>query len=276
MRVPGDIVQRRGDSSKRQVVIVLVVAALVVLILSLRGIAVFYTDYLWFRSINLSVVWRNTLFAKLELAGAFTVGFFVLSLISLTIADKMQTQVPPVDANKDELVARYGQSKERHPRLLRVLASLVAALIVGSGASAQWKSFILFQHSVPFHKVDPQFHMDYSFFVFKLPFLMFLVRWSFLALVIIFILTTGLYYLNGNIRSQGRAPRVSPKVKAHMSVLLALLAIVKAYGYYLQRFQLDTSTSGYVEGAAYTDVHALLPALTLLVFISLGAGVLFG
>jgi uncharacterized membrane protein (UPF0182 family) len=275
MRVPGDIVQRRGDSSKRQVVIVLVVAALVVLILSLRGIAVFYTDYLWFRSINLSVVWRNTLFAKLELAGAFTVGFFVLSLISLTIADKMQTQVPPVDANKDELVARYGQSKERHPRLLRVLASLVAALIVGSGASAQWKSFILFQHSVPFHKVDPQFHMDYSFFVFKLPFLMFLVRWSFLALVIIFILTTGLYYLNGNIRSQGRAPRVSPKVKAHMSVLLALLAIVKAYGYYLQRFQLDTSTSGYVEGAAYTDVHALLPALTLLVFISLGAGVLF-
>ncbi len=274
MRVPGDIVQRRSGSSRRQVLIALVVAAVVVLVLSLRGIAVFYTDYLWFKSVNLSVVWRNTLFAKLELAGVFTAAFFVLSMISLTIADKMQGPLTE-EVLKDELVARYKQSKVRFPKLGRVLVSIVAALIVGSGASAQWKSFILFQNSVPFHKLDPQFHLDYSFFVFRLPFLMFLVQWSFLALVIIFILTTALHYLNGNIRTQGKAPRVSPRVKAHMSVILALLAVVKAYGYYLQRFQLDTSTSGYVEGAAYTDVHAQLPALTLLVFISLGAGVLF-
>ena len=49
-------------------------------------------------------------------------------------------------------------------------------------------------------------------------------------------------------------------------MLLALIALVKAAGYVLQRYQLVTSTNGYVEGAGYTDVHARLPALELLFF----------
>ncbi len=62
-----------------------------------------------------------------------------------------------------------------------------------------------------------------------------------------------------------------PAVKVHLSVLLALIALVKAAGYVLQRYQLDTSQNGYVNGAGYTDVHARLPALELLFFISLFA-----
>ena len=52
-----------------------------------------------------------------------------------------------------------------------------------------------------------------------------------------------------------------PAVKAHLSFLLALIALTKAAGYFLQRYQLVTSNNGYVEGAGYTDVHARLPAL---------------
>ena len=83
--------------------------------------------------------------------------------------------------------------------------------------------------------------------------------------------TAVFHYLNGGIRAQRVSPRVRPPVKAHLSVLLALIALVKAAGYVLQRYQLDTSNNGYVEGAGYTDVHARLPALELLFFISLFA-----
>ena len=52
------------------------------------------------------------------------------------------------------------------------------------------------------------------------------------------------------------------------------MALVKAVGYVLARYNLDLSQNGYVQGAGYTDVHARLPALTLLIWISLLAAVI--
>jgi uncharacterized membrane protein (UPF0182 family) len=274
MRVPEDLNSGRKRASRRQLVIIAVIALVVVVILSLRSTAVFYTDYLWFRSLAFSSVWKTLLLTKLLLGAVFVAIFFVMCLGSLVIADKIAGGTGD-DASNDDIVKRYAQAKGRFPNIPRIIVSLVAALIVGSGASSEWSNWILFQNSVPFGMKDPQFHLDYSFYVFHLPFLLFLVRWSFLALTVIFIVTTGAHYLNGSIRTSGRPPRVSPRVKAHMSVILALMAGVKAYGYYLSRFELTTSTRGYVEGAAYTDVHAQLPALTLLIFISIASGVLF-
>ena len=64
-------------------------------------------------------------------------------------------------------------------------------------------------------------------------------------------------------------------MKAHLSVLLGLLALVKAAGYWLQRFELTVSTRGFVDGAGYTDVKAQLPAINLLLLISIASFVLF-
>jgi len=58
-------------------------------------------------------------------------------------------------------------------------------------------------------------------------------------------------------------------VKAHISVILGLLALVKAADYWLQRYALTYSTRGTVDGATYTDVKAQLPAIYLLLFIAL-------
>ena len=73
---------------------------------------------------------------------------------------------------------------------------------------------------------------------------------------------------------QSGTPSVAPQVKVHISVLLACMALVKAAGYVLARYNLDLSQNGYVQGAGYTDVHARLPALTLLIWISLLAAVI--
>jgi uncharacterized protein len=64
-------------------------------------------------------------------------------------------------------------------------------------------------------------------------------------------------------------------VKAHLSVILALMALVKTAQYYYARFQLNFSTRGVVEGASKTDVAAQLPALNLLMVISIVAAALF-
>ena len=73
------------------------------------------------------------------------------------------------------------------------------------------------------------------------------------------------HFVWGGIQPQAPvfADKVAPAVRAHLSVLLGLIFLVKAWGYYLGRFDLLTSPRGVVEGASYTDVKAQLPALEL-------------
>ena len=66
----------------------------------------------------------------------------------------------------------------------------------------------------------------------------------------------------------GRLPDVSSGGKAHLSVLLAFIALLKAGAYRLDALELLYSPRGKVFGASYTDVTAHLPALNLLVLIS--------
>ena len=68
---------------------------LFVLITSLRGIASFYTDYLWFDSLGRSEVWRGVLGAKIALSVIFTGTFFLIMWLNLVIADRLAPAFRP-------------------------------------------------------------------------------------------------------------------------------------------------------------------------------------
>ncbi len=274
MKRPPDLPIARRRLSKRQMITIIVLAIIVVLILSLRGIAIFYTDFLWFRSVNLSQVWYKTLVTKIALTFVFDLVFFVLCFASLTVAERVAGEEARITP-EEELIRRFKSASSKVRVAGRALVAFLLALLVGSSATAQWQNWLLFQNGTAFGQTDPLFHRDAGFYVFQLPFLTFAISWGFLALTVITLASLAFHYFNGGIHVQGQGPRVGPKVKAHLSFLLALMALLKAVGYYYQRFHLVTSTRGFVEGAGYTDVHAVLPALTLLVIISLvSAGIL--
>jgi uncharacterized membrane protein (UPF0182 family) len=261
--------------NRRRIAILVAVSVFFFLLTSLRGIASFYTDYLWFKEVGFTSVWRGVLGAKLLLAAVFTAVFFVGMWASLTIADRIAPRFRPVGP-EDELVQRYREAVGPHAAAVRTAVAALFALIFGLGVSAQWQNWILFRNATSFGIKDPQFGRDIGFFVFRLPFMSFLVNWAFVAVVIITFVTIVAHYLNGGIRlPQSSLERVTPAVKTHLSVLLGLLALVKAAGYWLQRFELSMSTRGTVDGPTYTDVKAQLPAIRLLIFISLIAFVLF-
>jgi uncharacterized membrane protein (UPF0182 family) len=278
----GDDMPRRGRrattgqrrSGRGRVVLIVAAIGLFLLITTLRSIASFYTDYLWFQSIGQTGVWRGVLGTKLILAFVFIGIFFLLMWVNLMIADRIAPKFRP-SGPEEELIERYHEFVGRRTGLVRISVSILFALIAGAPASGQWQEWLLFRNYVPFNVQDPQFHKDVGFYVFQLPFLNFLVGWFFAAFVIVFIVTAVAHYLNGGIRVQTPFQRVTPQVKAHLSVLLALLALVKACGYYLQQYSLVTSTRGTVDGATYTDVHTQLPAIRLLLVISIFLVVLF-
>src|SRR5580658_3800028 len=266
----------RRSARRGRVWIIIAVVVLIVLFASLKTLATFYTDYLWFGSVHLSSEWHRLFFVKTGLFFGFAVIFFVFLWVNLAVVDRLapgELSLGP----EDELVRRYQQRVTPRAVLVRSVVSVVVALIAASGAIGQWRNYLLFVDGVYFtgpNRNDPQFHKNIGFFLFKLPFLQFIVQWAFVSLVVMAILTVIAHYLNGGIRVQSGTPSVAPQVKVHLSVLLAAMALVKAFGFVLARNNLDLSQNGYVQGATWTDVHARLPALTLLIYISLLAAVI--
>ncbi len=109
---------------------------------------------------------------------------------SLAIAERLAPRFRALGP-EDEIVQRYREAIGPHAGKLRIAVSAVFALIAGGGVSSQWSSFILFRNSVEFGLKDAQFHRDLGFYVFRLPFLRFVVDWLFVAIVIITFVTRG-------------------------------------------------------------------------------------
>jgi uncharacterized protein len=260
-------------SSRGRIAIIAIVAVVAVLFFSARGIAGFYTDYLWFDSLGYADVFTGVLGAKIALATIFTLGFASLLVFNLWLADRLAPKVRP-SGPEEQFIERYQQLIGRRAWTVRIVVALLFGLVAGVPVASQWRDWLLFTHPVSFGEKDPLFNTDVGFYVFRLPFLTFVIDWLFAAMVIVLLVTTVAHYLNGGIRLQVQGRRVTPQVKAHLSVLLAGLALLRAATYVLQRYELLGSTRGFVDGASYTDVKAQLPALNLLVLISLLAAAL--
>ncbi len=270
MRTPQDLPSARARTSprRRRIWIGVVIVLIIVAFASLKSLATLYTDDLWFDSVNQHAVWSTLVAVKVGLFVSFGAAFFAVLWVNLLVTDRLAGLAEDGTEPDDELVRRYRRVVRPYSGRIYAALAAVVALIAASGTIGEWQNWILFRHGGNFGVKDPQFHRDVGFFVFKLPFLMFIVNWTLVSLVVISIITTIFHYLNGGIRPQRATPRVRPTVKAHLSVLLALIALAKAVGYILQRYELDVSQHGIVEGAGYTDVHARLPALSLLFWIS--------
>src|SRR3954451_7957482 len=109
----GDDMPRRERGRRRErrpgrgrVVLVVLAIALFLFVTTLRSVASFYTDYLWFQSVHQTGVWRGVLGTKLLLAFAFIAIFFVLLWVNLYIADRIAPKFRPAGP-EEELIERY-------------------------------------------------------------------------------------------------------------------------------------------------------------------------
>ena len=276
MRIPDVPLRTAGGRSgnRRRTLLLVAAGAVVFLLLFSSGIAAFYTDYLWYDDLDVAQVFTGILRARLLLIFTFLATSFLLVWGNLRIAERLGPKGPR-RGPEDEVVQRYREVVGEQTGKVRLAAAGVLAFLLAAGVGGRWEDFLLFRNKVGFGTKDPQFGRDVSFYVFDLPFRTFVVNWLLFALILTTLVTTAFHYLNGGIRLQVAQQRgATPQVKAHISVLLASIAFVKAYSYWLERFELVYSERGFAQGAFYTDVKARLPALGLLTLISVAAGVL--
>ena len=252
--------------------IIVAVIAFLVLITIVAGV---WTDFLWYRAVHYSSVFGTTYgtrWAMFFVAGLFMA---VVTGANATLAYRLRPIYRPVPAAGQGGDA-YRLAIDPHRRLLLGVLVGVIGLISGITAAGSWRTWLLFANQVPFHKVDPEFNMGSSFFVFTYPFIRMVLSYLFAAVLISLVLATLVHYLYGGLRMQGRRPRVTMAAQAHLFVLFGVFVLLKAVAYWVDRYGIDFSQRGAVTtGASYTDVNAVLPAKTVLAVIAVLCALLF-
>ncbi|HSJ43085.1 MAG TPA: UPF0182 family protein [Euzebyales bacterium] len=253
----------------------LVVGILLIVVLALSTrLATFYTDVLWFRSIGFVRVFWTLLTTQLGLGVGAGIFMTVLLAGNLLLARRLapRYRIPtPAEQN----VERYRTLVEPIARPLLLFVAVVVGVLSGLNVAPQWPRYVLWANATKFGRQDPQFGLDLGFFVFVLPFHTLVNSWLFTALVITVLMTLAAHYVFGGIRPQAAGQRLTPQVNVHLSVLLAALFAVRAWGFWLDRYMLSYSERGQVTGLSYTDVSAELLALQLLTIIAAICVVLF-
>jgi uncharacterized membrane protein (UPF0182 family) len=261
-------------SRRARVLITTGVVALVVLIIGSRLFDA-YVDWLWFGEVGFPSVFSTVLVTRL--VAFLLVGLLVGGLLALNIVVAYCTRpvfVPVV--GPDDPVARYRSAVVGRLRLVGVGLPVLVGLIAGLSALGDWQTVQMFLHQTSFGLSDPQFHNDVGFYAFTLPFYDKLLAWAFAAVVISFFGALLTHYLFGGLRLAGRGGQLSGPARVQLAVLAGVFVLLKAWGYFLDRYELLFSRRNPLfTGASYTDLNAVLPAKIILMCIAVICAVAF-
>ena len=245
---------------------------LILAVLGLVGQAVpLYTDWLWFQEVGYAQVFLTIL--KLRGWLFIGVGVGTLFFLYLNLAFAARTARPDVLWELEDQLGLPGPAV-LEPLIRRLLLPVLGLIAFFSGVSAStnWETVLQYFNATPFGTADPLFGRDLSFYVFILPFWRLLYGWATLLLIATIALSLLLYVLQRSLVLTARGPRLAAGARAHLLLLGAAFLVLKAGGFWLDRFELLYSPRGVVFGASYTDVYASLPALQILAALALLCG----
>ena len=233
-----------------------------------------YTEWQWLNELKQPRVFTTTLAARLTLFFGFGILFFLIAYFNFWLAQKMNAGRPRprmVDVERANLsrIARQASG------ILALLAAIALALLSGFAASQRWSDYLLFTHAGTFGVNDPVFGQDVGFFVFRLPFLSFLVNWLLFTLAVTAIGVAIIHYGDGALDVLANSmPTFAPYVRRHLLALAGAFALGLSINFALSRYQVLFTANGPFFGAGYTDLHARLPALTFQVIFMAITGIL--
>ncbi|WP_231905724.1 UPF0182 family membrane protein [Streptomyces davaonensis] len=270
---------RVGRPSRRVRTLLMTLGVLAVLGMAFTMFAGFWTDWLWYRSVNYSSVFTTTLWTKIGL-------FFVFGLLmalsvgfNIWLAHRLR---PPLSAMsmEQQSLDRYRMGIAPYKKWLLLAITALVGLIAGASASGQWRTWLMWVNGVSFNQKDPQFHLDVSFYAFDLPWYRFLLGFGFAATILSLIAAALTHYLYGGLRITSPGARATSAATGHLSVLLGIFVALKAVAYWLDRYGLAVKSSDFKAtdnwtGLRYVDANAYLPAKTILFCIAVICALLF-
>lgn len=255
----------------RQLRPLLILTAVFVGVVGAGILASYYTDWLWFRSLDFQSVFWRMIRARFTAGILFGILAALLVGINLWVAGRFTRRALRVAGS-------LWEGGEVPEALLRsrggyLVVGGLLVLIMANIGSGQWPLWLRYFHSQPFGVADPIFGRDVGFYVFSLPFYRFVSSFLLGGLIVSGLAVGLIYVIGGGIRFQQRI-EVLPWPRAHLSALGGLLLLIIAWIYRLKIYALLYSEGWVAFGAGYVDVNVQVWTYWLLVLLFLGAAVL--
>ncbi|MEU7718012.1 UPF0182 family membrane protein [Streptomyces tibetensis] len=270
---------RVGRPSRRVRTLLMTLGVLAVAGMAFTMFAGFWTDWLWYRSVNYSSVFTTTLWTKIGLFFVFGLLMALAVGFNIWLAHRLR---PPLSAMSMEQqnLDRYRMGIAPYKKWLLLGITALVGLIAGASASGQWRTWLMWVNGVPFGQKDPQFKLDVSFYAFDLPWYRFLLGFGFAAAILSVIAAALTHYLYGGLRVTSPGARATAAATGHLSVLIGVFVALKAVAYWLDRYGLAVKSSDFRAtdnwtGLRYVDANAYLPAKTILFCIAVICALLF-
>ncbi len=266
---------------------ILIGFGLLVLILFWLVVSI-YPDWLWFGNLTFSSVFWTMLLSRYGFGLIVWLVFILIIFLNLYAAKRLSPGKEPGIPFTDEggYFSQLGLSG-KSLRYLFIAFILLISLIIASKGSYKWDMLLRYLYQQPFGSTDPIFNRDIGFYVFSLPFYLFVQNGLLILFILAGFLTMGWYLKEGGLQVIGEFPPVEgkpisvPKItitlkaKKHLIFLAGIIVLLLAWGYYLKIYGLLYSTQGPAFGASYTDIHIRKLAYWVLIIASLALAFIF-
>ena len=225
----------------------------------------FLTELWWFESLDKFHVFWRIIYTKVFIFITIFLLFSSMLLLNVYLAFHFTRGQKIRSIIKDlELPA------ERMLKVLAFFAIMVISILGASTAVSWWEDILRYLYGSNFNIKDPIFHLDIGFYFFQLPFYKALRGWSLTSVILSIVFSLSIYFVKGTLQfiKDWNNPFLN-SAKYHLSVLIMLLVLFFALGFWFDRYELLFSESGVVFGAGYTDVHARIFASTVMTIVSI-------
>lgn len=232
----------------------------------------FITEILWYNQVGAQqVFWtRWVLIGALVLLGTLINGSIVGLVMQLAYRSR-----PTVDsAQYNPQMREYQRQIEPLRKLIFIVIPLFIGFTTGTALASEWSTLLAWWNATPFGKVDPQWGIDISFYIFTVPVLQLLVYLLLRVVGFSLVAAVVVHYLYSGIALFPRYS-VSAAARRQIGILAALLSLVVAGRYWLGRYLLLSTQGERFDGALYTQINAQIPAQTILTVTSILVAILF-
>jgi uncharacterized membrane protein (UPF0182 family) len=246
-----------------------------------------YPDWLWFEKLRFSSVFWTMILSKFGFGLGVWVVFILILALNIYAANRLSPGVAQGTSFRPDggYLAQLGLSGRTGSIFFMVIILLISVVIASKG-SYQWDMFLRYLYQQPFGNTDPIFHRDIGFYVFSLPFHLFVQNGLLILFVLAGLVTMGWYLKEGGLQVVGEITQaegrpvsmpkitIAPGVKKHLVFLGGVVTLLLAWGYHLKVYKLLYSTYGPAFGASYTDIHVRVLAYRVLIVLSLALAAL--
>jgi len=163
----------RGWPGLFRVIIVAVVIIIGLVILASK----LYTGWLWFQNLQFSSVFLTMLISKILIGLAAALVFLLVVGINYYVARLYVKKLHPISGERGETPIEGLPISESGINWAIGIFLIIIALMIGSAASAKWSMILRYFHPISFGISAPILGRDVAFYVFSLPFYLFLKSW---------------------------------------------------------------------------------------------------